>query len=351
MANSAGTSQLTSQLCWATLPDGTTVVYFPHEGGVAWAMQGVVKIDVPGRGVDSTTRVFGAMNEIGLKSVRATAVDRQHLYLNAFARIALLRKGNALKTFEAITDRGEAGVQAKLGMLKAATGLDVEATEGWRQIDGVRQAFGHGRAYQLRPDLNDAEMARLDTTHVLFHNPQGLGTNAGSGVFERLKVVIDGGGVFASLTDRVRRGVPLSGSSVSSDLASGGGDYHFTRIRSRAHQAGSTGVYWRTSALRRMDAITYEGDMFGRTTGDSVETYRRGQDVASFRAVSGNTSNETIFKGGMSIFDDLDRIVLSSKAEVDDAIQWMQAKGYKAWPDGRPLADVIITKDKHRAKP
>jgi SPP1 gp7 family putative phage head morphogenesis protein len=334
-----------------TLPDGTTVTYFPHDSGVAWAMQGVVKIDVPGRGVDSTTRVFGAMDEIGLKSVRATEVDRQHLYLNAFARIALLRKGSALKSFEAITDRTEAGVQAKLGMLKAATGLDVDATEGWRQIDGVRQAFGHGRSYQLRPDLDAAEMARLDTTHVLFHNPQGLGTNAGAGVFERLKVVIDGGGVFASLTDRVRRGVALSGSSVSSDLASGGGDYHFTRIRSRAHQAGSTGVYWKTSTLRRMDAITYEGDMFGRTTGASVETYRRGQDVDSFRTVAGTTSNETIFKGGMSIFDELDRIVLSSKAEVDEAIKWMQAKGYKAWPDGRPLAEVIITKDKHRAKP
>ena len=49
--------------------------------------------------------------------------------------------------------------------------------------------------------------------------------------------------------------------------------------------------------------------------------------------------------------DELDRIVLSSKAEVDEAIKWMQAKGYKAWPDGRPLAEVIITKDKHRAKP
>lgn len=335
----------------ATLPDGTTVVYFPHDSSVAWAMQGVVKIDVPGRGVDATTRVFGAMNDIGLKSVRATEVDRQHLYLNAYARVALLRKGNALKTFEAIADRTEAGVQQKLGILKAAIGLDIEATEGWRQIDGVRQAFGHGRAYQLRPDLPAAEMAALDKTHVLYHNPQGLGTSAGSGVFERLKIVIDGGGMFASLTDRVRRGVPLSGSSVSSDLASGGGDYHFTRIRSRAHQAGNTGVYWKTSALRRMDAITYEGDMFGRTTGDTVQDYRRGQDVASFRAVSGNTSNETIFKGGMSIFDDLESIVLSSKAEVDEAIKWMQDRGYKTWPDGRALADVIITKDKHRAKP
>lgn len=335
----------------ATLPDGTTVVYFPHHDSVAWAMQGIVKIDVPGRGIDSTTRVFGSMNEIGLKSVRATEVDRQHLYLNAFARIALLRKAGALRAFEEVTDRGADGVQKKLAILNGATGLNIEASEGWRQIDGVRQAFGHGRAYQLRPDLDDAAMTDLDRTHVLFHNPNNLGTDGGKGVFEKVKVVIDGGGMFASLTDRFRRGVALSGSSVSRDLETGGGNYHFTRIRSRAHQAGSSGVYWKTAALRRMDAITYESDMFGSTAGNSVETYRRGQDVASFRAVAGTTSNETIFKAGMSVFDDIDRIVLASKAEVDEAIKWMQGKGYKTWPDGRALAEVIITKDKHRANP
>lgn len=343
----------TSMRYEATLPDGTKITYFPHDSSVAWAMQGVMKIDVPGRGVAATSRVFGALDEAGLKSVRATELDRQHLYLNAFARIRLAGSGRAQlrQQFAAIADRGPDGLAAKLELLRKATGVDIQASEGWRQIDGVRQAFGHGRAYQLRPDLDTATMTALDKTHVLYHNPQGLGTSAGSGVFDRLKVVIDGGGMFASLTDRVRRGVPLSGSSVSSDLASGGGDYHFTRIRSRTSQAGSTGVYWKTSALRRMDAITYSGDMFGRTTGTTVDDYRMGQTVADFRQVAGNTSNETIFKGGMSIFDDLDRIVLSSKAEVDEAIRWMQGKGYKTWPDGRPLSEVIITGAQHRAKP
>ena len=337
----------------ATLADGTRVVYFPHDSAVAWAMQGVLKIDVPGRGMQSTERVFGTMSEIGLKAQRATQVDRQHLYLNAYARVSLAgpTRMEARAQFAAIARPGEDGVRAKLELLRKLTGVDVEASEGWRQIDGVRQAFGHGRAYQLRPDLDASKMAQLDKTHVLFHNPQGLGTNAGTGVFERLKTVIEGGGMFASLTDRVRRGVALSGSSVSSDLASGGGDYHFTRIRSRASQAGSTGVYWKTAALRRMDAITYDSDMFGRTTGSTVEMSRLGQDIASFKSVAASTSNETIFKGGMSIFDELDAIVLSSQAEVTAAIKWMQEKGYREWPDGRRLDEVIVTKEQWRGKP
>lgn len=333
----------------ATLADGTRITYFPHDGQVAYALQGVVRIDVPGKGVVSTERVFGAMDEIGLKSTRATEVDRQHLYLNAFARIRLLRGPAASyrAQFDAITDRTAEGVQAKLDLLKKATGVDVAASDGWKTVDGVRQAFGHGRAYQFRPDLDTPEFQRFEREHYLFHNPQGLGSNSGSGVFERLKTIIEGGGTFSSLTDRIRRGVPLSGSSVSSDLASGGGDYHFTRIASRSNDYYGTGVYWKASRLRRMDAITYDSDRFGRTTGRTVDDYRLGQDVQSLRSAAQSNGNETIFKGGLSIFDDLDRIVLSSESEVAEAIAWMKKNGYSRWPDGRDLEQVIITKAKH----
>jgi len=336
----------------ARLADGTRVVYFPHGEGNAWAMQGVVKIDTAGKSADASTRIFSAIDEIGITSTRASELDRQHLYLNAFARLALLRgPGAAFRAeFEAITDKTAEAIGRKLALLKKATGVDVEASEGWKTVDGVRQAFGHGRAYQYRPDLTVGELDELGKDLVVYHNPQGLGADAGSDVFDRLKAVIDGGGVFASLTDRVRRGVRLAGSSVSSDLSSGGGDYHFTRIKRRQYQDG-TGVYWKARVLRRMDAITYDSDQFGRTTAGHIEANRLGQKVEDFRRVTNSSGNETIFKGGLSIFDDLDRIVLSSETEVKQAIAWMRDRGYSTWPDGRKLEEVIITKAKHRAKP
>lgn len=333
----------------ATLPDGTTVVYFPHDSSVAYAMQGIVRIDAPGKGATASGRVFTAIDEIGIDAKRAGEVERQHLYLNAFANVRLLRNPQARARFDAITDAGPDGVTEKLNLLQLATGVDIEQTAGWRQIDGVRQAFGHGRAYQLRPDLEGSEFDQFARDYILFHNPQGLGTDAGSGVFDRLKTIIDGGGVVASLADRVRRGVPLAGSSVSSDLQTGGGDYVFTRIKKRG--TTGTGVYWKATQLRRMDAITYDSDQFGRVTAGHVEANRKGQDVASYRAVATSGSNETIFKGGLSLFDDVDRIVLASQSEVDDAIKWMKSRGYTTWPDGRRLADVIITKAKNSARP
>lgn len=335
----------------ATLADGTRVTYFPHDSSVAYAMQGVVKIDTPGRSATSTGRIFGAIEEVGLKSHRATELDRKHLYLNGFARIRLLRGKElaARAQFDAITDKGEEGIRQKLQILKNATGVDVEKSRGWTTIDGVRQAFGHGKAHQLRPDLEGPEFEAFNRDYVLFHNPQGLGTNAGSNAFDSLKPVIEGGGQMASLTDRVRRGVPLSGSSVSSDLASGGGDYLFTRIKKRG--TTGTGVYWKASQVKRMDAITYNSDQFGRTTAGHVEQNRMGQTVASLKDVANSNGNETIFKGGLSLFDDIDRIVLQDTKEVISAIKWMQDKGYKRWPDGRELSEVIITKARNDANP
>ncbi len=332
-----------------TLADGTKITYFPHDPSVAWAMQGIVKIDAPGKGAGATSTVFKSIEEIGIDGKRAGEVERQHLYLNAFARIRLLRGDMAKyrQQFDAVTDQGAEGVRQKLDILAKATNIKVEDSPGWRTVDGVRQAFGHGRAHQLRPDLDTAEFEDFAKSHTLYHNPQGLGTDSKEGVFDRLKMVIEGGGTFASLTDRVRRGVPLSGSSVPSDLASGGGDYHFTRIL-KQNKPG-TGVYWRARQVKRMDAITYESDLFGRTTGTTIEDNRNGQDVASLRAMANRSDNETVFKGGLSLFDDLDRIVLEDY-EVKDAIEWMKAKGYKTWPDGRKIEEVIIGRTANRAR-
>lgn len=334
------------------LPDGTRITFIPTgSDSVAFALRGVVRIDTPGRGKDATERVFRVMDEMGLNSQRSTELDRKHTYLNAYARLRLVDSapsGKSQRQYFSSLGNDEAALQEKLFLLKKATGVDIEASEGWRNLDGVRQAFGHGRAYQLRPDLTAAEMADLGKTHVLYQNPQGLGSNAGSGVFDKLKPVLEGGGMMASLVDRVRRGVPLNGSSVTSDLDTGGGDYFFTRIRERTSAKG-TGVYWRTSALRRMDAITYDSDQFGQTKGTHIEQNRLGQDVQSFKRVAGGSGNETIFKHGLSLFDDLERIVLSSEAEVKAAITWLKSKGYRTWPDGRNLEDVIMTQAKHGA--
>ena len=54
---------------------------------------------------------------------------------------------------------------------------------------------------------------------------------------------------------------------------------------------------------------------------------------------------ETIFKNGLSLFDDGFELHVR-RTEVDDLIQWLKGKGSPysegLWPDGRRLTEVII---------
>jgi hypothetical protein len=331
----------------ATLPDGTKVTYFPPDRSkVDYAFQGVMQIDAPGKSISSTSRIFEALQETGVEAVRSSELDRRHLYLNAFARLRLVRQERAADydKFRSITDKGEQGIKEKIALLKKTTGVDVEASEGWRRAEGVHQAFGHGRAYQLRPDLDTPEFDAFEKSYTVFHNPSNLGEDGGYNVFEKLKPVLEGGGIMASLTDRMRRGIPLTGASVDADLRTGGGNYVFTRIFSKRKKLGA-GVFWKPRVLKRMDAITYGYDHFGDTTPGFLERNREGATVQSFKDEAMKAKNETIFKAGLSLFDDLDKIVLKTTEEVDDAIKWMQGKGYSTWPDGRKLSEVILVQN------
>jgi hypothetical protein len=61
--------------------------------------------------------------------------------------------------------------------------------------------------------------------------------------------------------------------SEIADMESGGASYFFTRLRKLPSSGGSgnVGFYFKPHLLRRMDAITYEGDKYGRVTGNAVQ--------------------------------------------------------------------------------
>lgn len=330
----------------ARLPDGTEIRFVPNtsENTNGFAMQGVMQIDVRGVSAVSSAKVFELLDKLGIDSKRATDEDRAHYFLNAFARLRFAGSNRSAWANWQRTFGDKGSITDKLAFLKRETGVDIERTQAWQRRAGEYQAFGHGRVTISRPDLETPEFAAFEKDALVYHNPQGLSKNsAGSNVWERVERLVDYGGALASLSDRVRRGVQLSGSSVESDLETGGGDYVFTRIKRAAPVAQlGTGLYWKPRVLRRLDAITYSSDSFGRTKGSYVEDNRTGQTVASLRALFNASSDETIFKGALSLFDDLQYIVLSSDAEVKRAIQFMQSRGYQQWPDGRRLEEVIV---------
>lgn len=326
--------------------EGVTIDYVPFKGNDSGrAFQGTIHIDAKGAGVEATDRALAALEELGIKTHRSTDLDRQELYLNKVARLYTIRNSS----FETVWTKADsadlnqaARIEIKLRLLNQVTGKDLTKSDQWGTYTGTYQAFGHGRALQMRPDLDDAEFNAFAKEHVLYNNPTGLSGSAGSGMWERVKLILEGGGIYSSRADMVRRGLPMaSGTSVSSDIRTGGGNYIFTRIRRKG--VTGAGIYWKAENLRRLDAISYPGDMFGSTE-ESVLRHSRKVTVDEWRGIAGNNSNETIFKDGLSLFDNVEKIVFPTKAELEQALTWFKANGYDKWPDGRKLEDVLRAK-------
>lgn len=333
-----------SEVYEATLPGGTRVTFVPDTAANGVAMRGTLQIDAPGAGIASTEEIFSTIKRLGFQHQRSTIADREDLYLNAFVRLKFARKPAKQAAFLAIDNAHAAGpdrTRAKLAWIKKEAGVDVEASEGWRQRDGQYQAFGHGRARQLRPDLDTPEFEAFAAESQVYHDPNYCKSRP-LPVWEHLRIIVDAGGQFASLTDRARRGVRVSDdntASASRDMHTGGGSYYFTRIQRKSGRAA--GFYWKPRVLKRMDAVTYDSDLFGNVSDEKQRAERWGATVQELANMRAHGSNETIFKDSLSLFDDLDFVKFESAAARDQAIKEMKARGYAVWPDGRKIEEVF----------
>ena len=109
--------------------------------------------------------------------------------------------------------------------------------------------------------------------------------------------------------------------------------------------------------LRRLDTISYGGDAYGQTKATSpynwgktpdaklgengyVITNRAASDVKEWMRMATKGRNETIFKGTLSIFDDVEVIWVPSD-QYDNVIATFKKHKVTVWPDGRSLTDVI----------
>lgn len=83
--------------------------------------------------------------------------------------------------------------------------------------------------------------------------------------------------------------------------------------------------------LNRTDVIAYGGD--------------RLHSVSEYKEAATSRSNESVFRDGLSFFDDFDRVVLPTKSEANRLILELIEQGYEKWPDGRNIRNVIFYKN------
>lgn len=309
--------------------DGVKINYWGQDA--VFALQGNMELAVTGEGKEAVEKLLSALEKAGVDAARSTALDREELYLRQVAyHLNSSSQAGFEKALGNIASQDQRVVKLK-EYLSREIGKDVTKLKGY-DPEGSYQAFGQGRVNTFRPDLEGPLWESFQKEYRLFHNI----TNGD--MVSSIDQILSGGGQMAPTVDKLRRGIPMGGMSPDADLGTGGANYFFTRIKHATSDC--SGVYWKSDLVSRLDAISYQGDMYGRTSGNTVRSHRI-SDIAGWKNTAGYGSNETIFKNSLSLFDKLDKIKTGNESTCDAIIQVFKKHGYTKFPDGRALLDVI----------
>jgi len=311
--------------------DGAQVRYIRSEKSVEnfFANLDTVEIKVPGGDKEAANRIMETINKLGLDNHRASAADMEELYLQ---QIAYLHGEDVSAIMRTYTDQSLRITELKKTLSKAI-GRNITSLPEYNPA-GVRQAYQAGRRLRYRPDLVGPGWNKFEQNMVIAH------AEYSGDMAKSVDRILSSGGMLTPTTDKLRRGIELHGMSPESDMGTGGASYFFTRIKTRQSATNTIGYIFKPRALKRMDAISYSGDMYGRVTGSTVRDYRV-TDINKLYNLSNHASNETIFKNGVSLFDDLEAIVVRTEGERKDVIAVFKKHGYTILPDGRKVADVV----------
>lgn len=319
--------------------DDVTVNFLPNDGGTGRksgrAFHGTVELTVKGEATPENIRkALGTVDALGVPTKPPTPEYEELLYLH---RTVYQRNDHGLSAYKTIMDDDSLDDAAKVAKIKtwAAKQYDVDFDElqksgRYNPAGRAKTSFGDGTRYWERWDLPPDEIARQMKGYTLTHNSYNL-----EGALEGM---LQTGGETTTTVGRVRKGVNVSstgGTSSSADVETGGASYFFTRIHKGKGRKGS--ITFKIDRLGRQDAITYDGDKYGRIS--ALNT--RKATIEGYRQAAGRGGNETIFKEGLSLIDDVEHIHSENAAQRKRIIKMFKDNKLAVLPDGRKIEDVV----------
>ena len=324
--------------------------YRPWDSANPYAVQGQVEIRVVGKitDPDKFEAILDRLEEIGVNSVPASAADAESMYLSKAAYLLKKDTSPAWKKMMRELDSSNATkterIQAMRKFWADELGVDdVTKIPGYDPVGNYELGFKDparraGYRHQMRFDITDDMLSRELDGYGLYHN-----VTDGGDIEELVKTVLENNGNMVSTVEKIRIGVKPGGMSPVSDMRTGGATYFFTRVRKLPSGGrGSSGLYFKKRLLRRMDAITYDHDAFGKVIDDYVRKKRLTSLQDYKRLASGGRSDETIFKYTVSLLDEIEVIKTSNAAQRARIIELFKKKGFSKLPDGRRIEEVVI---------
>lgn len=350
-AREQGRSIYTHEALLIDLGDGTKVRFAPFaeadgstDFAAPYALRGYMEVIQSGApSATNINHVAQKLAAIGLDTNSATDAYAELLYLRKGMQIrtdvftpAKLRAADAVLADAKLSDPEKI---AKLkGMVKKSLGIDLPDTPrpgyDWR---AKGNGFGEGWERTERWDLPRAQVESELPGWTLGHSTS-------QPLDDLVDSILEGGGDFTATTERLRKGINIAaGMSPMQDLGTGGANYLFTRIYTPGRAKHQRGVHFKIGNLSRQDAFTFDKDRFGNVRTSAAYKERK-KTVAEMKAAAAKAGNETIFKWGIPLLDEVDTIITGSADERQRVLAVFKKHGWSALPDGRKIEDVIKVK-------
>lgn len=333
----------------ATFPDGTRVRYRPWNDANHYAQRGEMEVTLPRKASpDDVADTLTQLEGLGINIAEALPEHTEWMYLRKMAYVAKADDSDAYKqVLKGLEDRDATvteRVQTLRGYWQQQLGVrDLTTMPGYNphgeyQMGFLDRKLEGGYRHQYRFDLSDKDLEKEMKGHALFHN---LTDGARMDTF--IETVLENNGAMVSTVEKMRIGIPPGGMSPAADMDTGGASYFFTRIKKLPARGKPTskGLYFKKRMLRRMDAVSYDHDAFGRVTDDYVRS-RRGNTPEEWRRFAGSTGNETIFKYSVTLLDNVEYIVTDNATERNRVLNSFVKRGLTVLPDGRKIEEIIL---------
>jgi len=331
--------------------DGVRAVYRPWSDKNLYAQRGEFELVLPNRpDARSIERAFERMESLGIKAGAATPQDAELLYLHKQAYLTKVDRDSEYKRMVAELDRRAASKEERIremrGFWERRLGVkDLTRMPGYDPMGEYQAAFKApgrrgGYRHQYRFDITDKDLEKQMKGYGLYHRL----TN-GEDLPSFIDTILDNNGAMVSTVEKMRAGIPVGGMSPGADMDTGGATYFFTRIKKlpTAGRSSEVGLYFKKRMLRRMDAISYDHDAFGRVRGKYVSNHR-GSTPEEWKRFARRGGNETIFKYSVTLLDNIDVIVVGSDREKRRLLEVFHKRKISKLPDGRKVEDIVLVR-------
>ncbi|MEK9754477.1 MAG: hypothetical protein VW338_14885 [Rhodospirillaceae bacterium] len=306
----------------------------------SYTLQGRIDVTVlGGASPENLKKVAQALSDLTIDNQPTSPEWREALYLfkginlrqSSLTSTYALQQAKEILADAALTDADRV---AKLRQLAQDNGLKIATGKAFNP-DGKENGFGEGRRTWDRWDLPREKVEKDMKDYILTHS-------SSTKTPELLEYWLNQGGTATPTAERLRLGVSISsGMSPSTDLNNGTSDYLFTRIKKRGNEGGQ----WRFKIgnLARLDALSYRGDWLGGAHKiDSVGARTgNGTTPKEWKQFARAGSNETLFKNGINLLDELEEIRAGSAAEREKILAVFKKHKITHLNDGRKVEDIV----------